>query len=185
MQGHFCLAINVALQNGSQIRAAQHITIEDHCPIKTQVGGHVADAATGSQWLIFHHVFNVQPVLGAIAEELLKDLSLERGAQYHVLHACGLDARQQVLKEREASGGQHRLGDRVSQRAQSRSLTANQNDSIGVGCEVLSHAYSQSFTQIRNYFNAKKSNKLTARQINSPCAENSPAHAAEWGISSA
>jgi hypothetical protein len=104
------LAFGMAGQQGAEVAAGQHVSVEHQCPVITELGRHVGDTAAGTPRLRLEHVVDLQSELRPVAELGLEHLGLVRGAQHDVLNARRGDARQQVGEERQARRRKHRLG---------------------------------------------------------------------------
>ncbi len=104
------------VEHGAEIGATEHVTVEDHDVVGTQLRQHVADTTAGAERLGLGDVLDLESEVGPVGEVLLEDLGLERGAEHDVLDARLTDPREQVGEEGHPRGGQHRLGCRQRQR---------------------------------------------------------------------
>ena len=134
MQRHIRIALFMRAQDRPQIRTREHITVKHHHRVRTQLRQHIANRPAGTQRLFFNHVLNIQTEIRAVPEVLLKHLSAIRGAQHHMPHTCGSNARQQMLQERIARSLQHRLRRGHRQRPQPCPLPTDQDDGICINC---------------------------------------------------
>ena len=140
VQGDVGLRPAVRVDDGGEVRAGQHVAVEDQDVARGEVLEDVADAAAGAQRLVLDDVLDLQAERRAVAEVVGEGLGQVGRAEHDPPHARRAGTREQVGEERDAGGRQHRLGGGEGERPQPRALPADEHH----GFDVVQHSGSPS-----------------------------------------